>query len=84
MLNLYIDLTSQPARAVYTFAKINSSKLGPWKMNPLNLAKGHQNTPEMLKINPDAKVPFMQDVDGFNLSESMAMMKYLCYSRDLP
>ena len=84
MLNLFIDMTSQPSRAVLTFVKINSAKIGPWKSNPLNLAKGHQNTPEMLKINPDAKVPFMQDSDGFNLAESHAMMKYLCYSRNLP
>ena len=75
-------MTSQPSRAVLALATINSDKIGPWKMNALNLAKGHQKTPEMLAINPDAKVPFLSEGD-FNLFESHAIMKYMCYSRDL-
>ena len=43
-------------------------------MNAINLAKGHQLTPEMLKINPTAKVPSLAESDGFNLFESIVIM----------
>ena len=42
----------------------------------VNLAKGHQNLPEFLKVNPGGKVPALVDND-FILTESAAICTYI-------
>jgi len=42
----------------------------------VDLAKGQQNTPEFLKLNPNHRVPVLEH-DGFVLWESYAIMQYL-------
>ena len=43
----------------------------------VDLMSGKQNTPEFQKLNPNSKVPAIDD-DGFTLWESQAIMRYLC------
>jgi len=43
---------------------------------PVDLAKGEQRRPEFLALNPNAKVPVLED-DGLVLTESHAIMQYL-------
>ena len=47
----------------------------------IDLAKGEQNTPQFLAINPNAKVPALVDGD-VKLWESNAIMGYLCTKAD--
>lgn len=42
----------------------------------VDLAKGQQNSPEFLKLNPNHRVPVLEH-DGFILWESYAIMQYL-------
>ncbi len=44
------------------------------RVNPL---AGENKTEEFLKLNPNGKIPVIDD-DGFVLTESNAIMKYLC------
>lgn len=43
----------------------------------VDLAKGEHKKPDFLKLNPGGKVPVLED-DGFALTESHAIMQYLC------
>ena len=42
----------------------------------VNLSEGEQRAPDFLEVNPKGKVPAIND-DGFCLSESQAIMRYL-------
>lgn len=42
----------------------------------VDLAKGEQRRPEYLRLNPNGRVPLLDD-DGFLLNESHAIMQYL-------
>jgi glutathione S-transferase len=48
----------------------------PYTYQTVDLMKGEQYQPEYLVINPNSKVPVMDD-DGFVLWESQAIMRYL-------
>ncbi|KAM4707106.1 uncharacterized protein O3C94_003418 [Discoglossus pictus] len=72
-VTLYLDLGSQPCRAVYLFAKVN--KL-PVRYHEIQLAKGEQLSEEFGKVNPLHKVPVLTDGD-FKLTESIAILLYL-------
>ena len=77
------DLHSQPSRAIWALATIEADKMGPWTMKQINLGKKEHLTREMRQLNPSLKAPAMIDGD-FKMFESHAILKYLCYSRDLP
>jgi len=48
------------------------------KIKIVNLAKGEQNDPEFLKLNPLHQVPVLVDLDcDFVLTESRAILGYL-------
>ena len=49
----------------------------PYIYQLVDLKKGEQYTPEYLALNPNGKVPVIDD-DGFVLWESQAIMRYLC------
>ncbi|KAG0726293.1 Glutathione S-transferase theta-1 [Chionoecetes opilio] len=74
MLRLYVDLMSQPSRAVYIFMK--KAKI-PFQTNLVNLAKAEHRTEEFTAITPFQRVPAIDD-NGFKLSESVAILRYLC------
>jgi glutathione S-transferase len=59
-------------RAVMTALHLNS----PVELVFVDLAKGEQRQPEFLKLNPNHRVPVLED-DGFVLWESHAIMQYL-------
>lgn len=59
-------------RAVMTALYLNS----PVELVFVDLGKGEQRQPQFLKLNPNHKVPVLED-DGFILWESHAIMQYL-------
>lgn len=72
-LQLYLDLMSQPCRAVYIFAKKNSI---PFQLRTIDLLKGQHYTDDFAQVNPLRKVPALKDED-FVLAESVAILLYL-------
>lgn len=76
-LKFYYDLMSQPARAVFMFLKATNI---PFVANKVILRKvymsGDNSSEEYAKVNPFKMVPAIDD-NGFKLSESVAILKYL-------
>ncbi|XP_006901482.1 PREDICTED: glutathione S-transferase theta-2-like isoform X1 [Elephantulus edwardii] len=72
-LELYLDLLSQPCRAVYIFARRNRI---PFELRPVDLLKGQHITQEFFRVNRLQKVPVLKDGD-FILTESSAILMYL-------
>ncbi|KAI5612914.1 glutathione S-transferase theta 1b [Silurus asotus] len=73
VLEIYLDLFSQPCRSVYIFAKKNNIQ---FEYKKLSLMSGEHYNEEFGKINPMRKVPAIRDGD-FCLGESVAIMQYL-------
>ncbi|XP_073321757.1 glutathione S-transferase theta-1a [Pagrus major] len=73
MMELYLDLHSQPCRSVFLFAKAVGI---PFEFKLVDLAAGQQYTEEFGKISVMRKVPVMKD-GSFVLTESVAILKYL-------
>src|SRR5580704_3001887 len=65
-------LSSNARRAVVTAKELGTNV----ELVLVDLAKGEQKKPEYLKLNPNGKVPTLDD-DGFVLWESHAIMQYL-------
>ncbi|XP_034647409.1 glutathione S-transferase theta-1-like isoform X1 [Trachemys scripta elegans] len=98
-LELYLDLLSQPCRAVYIFAKKNNipfefkhvelfkdSILGrkmPGGNNPGHSHEGQQYREEFGKVNILKKVPALKD-GVFTLAESTAILLYLSRKYNTP
>nr|AXN72681.1 Gluthatione-S-transferase theta 2-like [Physella acuta] len=78
-LRYYFDLLSQPSRAVYMFLRMNNV---PFESKPVALRKGEHYSDEYKKINPFSLVPAIDD-DGFRLTESIAILKYVIRKYDL-
>lgn len=79
MLKVYVDMMSQPSRAVLAFCKINKI---PHEVVLADIAKGLTHTPEFLEINPAGQVPAIQDAD-LKLAEGHAILAYLASTRDV-
>ncbi|XP_026784929.2 glutathione S-transferase theta-1b [Pangasianodon hypophthalmus] len=73
VLELYLDLISQPCRSVYIFAKKNNIQ---FEYKKLSLMAGEHYGEEFGKINVMRKVPALRDGD-FCLGESVAIMQYM-------
>ena len=74
MIKLYGNKFSPPSNKVEMCANLIGLE---YEFIPVDLLSGQQRTSEFISINPFGKVPVM--VDGnFKLSESNAIMKYLC------
>ncbi|XP_074177604.1 glutathione S-transferase theta-2B-like [Rhinolophus sinicus] len=74
-LELYLDLISQPSRAVYIFAKKNGI---PFELHHVELLKGQHLSKEFFPVNSLQRVPTLKDGD-FVLSESVAILIYLSF-----
>ncbi|XP_004466468.1 LOW QUALITY PROTEIN: glutathione S-transferase theta-2 [Dasypus novemcinctus] len=72
-LKLYLDLLSQPCRAVYIFAKRNGI---PFELRPVDLLKGQQASKEFSQVNSLQRLPALRD-SHFTLAESVAILIYL-------
>ncbi|XP_040145252.2 glutathione S-transferase theta-2B isoform X2 [Ictidomys tridecemlineatus] len=72
-LELYLDLLSQPCRAVFIFAKKNGI---PFQLRTVHIFKGQNCSKEFLQINSLQRVPVLKDGD-FILTESSAILIYL-------
>lgn len=79
-VKVYLDLLSQPSRAVLIFLKDNKI---PHTVENIAIRKGQQKTPEFTKLNPMQKVPVLED-NGFVLTESDAILKYLATTYNVP
>ncbi|XP_054467268.1 glutathione S-transferase theta-2 [Anoplopoma fimbria] len=77
---LYLDLLSQPCRAVLLLLEATGT---PHTVHSVALRTGENRTPDFTKLNPMQKVPVMED-NGFILTESDAIMKYLATRYDVP
>ncbi|XP_047616770.1 glutathione S-transferase theta-1 isoform X2 [Phacochoerus africanus] len=66
-LELYLDLLSQPCRAIYIFAKKNGI---PFELRTADLRKGQHLSCAFAQVNPLQKVPALKDRD-FILTESL-------------
>jgi GST-like protein len=75
---------------LYTWGTPNGKKVSimleevglPYEVQPINLQKGEQSTPEYLAVNPNNKIPSIIDTDGpgaqpLKLIESGAILMYL-------
>ncbi|XP_074055913.1 glutathione S-transferase theta-2-like isoform X2 [Macrotis lagotis] len=79
-LELYLDLISQPCRAVYLFAKANRI---PFEVKPIELLQGQHLTDDFAKVNSVKRVPVLKDGD-FTLAESVAILHYLSQKYKTP
>ncbi|XP_042277477.1 glutathione S-transferase theta-2 [Thunnus maccoyii] len=80
LLEVYLDLLSQPCRAVHILLNCNNI---PHRVRTVALRRGENRTPDFTKMNPMQKVPVMVD-DDFILTESDAILKYLATKYDVP
>ncbi|XP_039724413.1 glutathione S-transferase theta-2 isoform X1 [Pteropus medius] len=81
-LELYLDLLSQPCRAVYIFARKNRI---PFELRAVDLLKGQHMNKEFfpVSLSSRAKVPVLKDGD-FVLNESVAILIYLSSKYQTP
>lgn len=70
---LYLDLMSQPCRAVLIFCRCCGIEVEEVKVK---IAKKEHQTPEFYSINPLGKLPCLQE-GQFLLPESAAILRYL-------
>ncbi|XP_013888951.1 glutathione S-transferase theta-2 [Austrofundulus limnaeus] len=80
LVEVYLDLLSQPCRAVLILLTCNKI---PHRVHTVALRRGENKTPEFTRLNPMQKVPVMVD-NGFVLRESDAILKYLATTFDVP
>ncbi|XP_041455932.1 glutathione S-transferase theta-1-like [Lytechinus variegatus] len=73
VVKVYVDLLSQPCRALVIFLK--NTKI-PFEIEKVNLKAGEHKKPEFVKITPLCTVPAIQDGD-FSMGETVAIIKYL-------
>ncbi|XP_006019954.1 glutathione S-transferase theta-2B [Alligator sinensis] len=73
VVELFLDLLSQPCRALFIFAKKNNI---PFELKHVDLLKGQHMTEEFDKVNALRKVPALRD-GAFTLAESTAILLYL-------
>ncbi|XP_062038450.1 glutathione S-transferase theta-1 isoform X2 [Lepus europaeus] len=79
-LELYLDLLSQPCRAIYIFAKKNGI---PFQLRPVELRQAEHLSEAFAQVNPLKKVPALKDGD-FTLAESVAILLYLTHKYKVP
>lgn len=78
-LKIYVDMMSQPCRALVAFLEINKI---PHETVLIKIMEGATRSEEFKKINPFSKVPAIDD-DGFTLFESHTILRYLARKYDV-
>ncbi|EEB17125.1 GSTD1-5 protein, putative [Pediculus humanus corporis] len=74
VLKLYVDLLSQPARALALFVKKANI---PHELKIVSIMKGEHKTQEYIdNVHPFGKIPAIDD-NGFKMIESIAIIRYL-------
>lgn len=82
---LYIDYKSQPSRAVLTLCRINKIpvEIVPIEVMNIDIESNRSVYSKFYKSkNPNSQVPCFEETDGFLLSESHSILRYLCESRN--
>jgi glutathione S-transferase len=79
-MKLYMHPISTTSRPILFFAADQNIKLDA---QVVDLMKGEHMQPAFLAINPNAQVPVLDD-DGFYLSESSAILKYIADKTNSP
>lgn len=79
-LKLYGFLMSQPTRSCLMLLKESALQ---YEFVTVDALKGENRKPDFIKINPQGLVPFLQDVDGYSVAETSAILQYLCEDRKL-
>jgi glutathione S-transferase len=73
MLKYYYNLLSQPSRALYIFLKLTKQ---PVEFKDVDLLSGEHLDDEFKQnVSRFQKVPCIVDVDGWKLSESVAIFR---------
>jgi glutathione S-transferase len=73
-MKLYYDPISTTSRSIMMFAAEHRLALD---YALVSLMEGANSQPAYLAINPNGKVPLLEEADGFRLVESSAILKYL-------
>ena len=76
-MKLYVAPPSPRAFKVLALAKHLHLE---YELKPVDLIKGDQQRPEFVALNPNRKMPVLED-DGFVLWESNAILQYLAAKR---
>jgi glutathione S-transferase len=79
-MKLYMHPVSTTSRPVMLFAKLANI---PLETVLIDLMKGEHHSPDFVRVNPKRLVPVLDD-DGFVLTESSAILKYLADKVDSP
>ncbi|KAK3912178.1 Glutathione S-transferase theta-1 [Frankliniella fusca] len=79
-LKYYFDLLSQPSRALKIFLSVTKI---PHESCQVALRKGEHKQEPYLSVNRFGRVPAIDD-DGFKLSESVAIVRYLSNKYSVP
>ena len=79
-MKLYMHPVSMTSRPVRLFIAENNI---PVEEQVVDLMKGEHYQPPFTTLNPNRQVPVLED-DGFRLTESSAILKYLAEKFDLP
>lgn len=72
MIKFYFDWICQPSRALYILLKLNRI---PFEGIVVSLKKGEHNEESFKNVNRFQKLPCIVDDDGFQLSESVALLR---------
>lgn len=72
-MKFYFDLLSQPSRALFIFMKLNKI---PFEPMVIKIGRGEHMRSAFKRVNRFQKLPCLDD-NGFKLSESVAMFRYI-------
>lgn len=72
MLKFYFDWICQPSRALYILMKVNNV---PFEGIVVSLKDSEHENESFRKVNRFQKLPCIVDEDGFQLSESVAILR---------
>jgi glutathione S-transferase len=78
---IYVDYLSQPCRALSLMCKLTGIQVTE---KSVSLMTGEHKQEAFMKINPSGKVPAFKDADGWILTESVAIARYLCTTNNIP